>query len=147
MVIRLKTCKLLVAILIMALGLVAGAHAGQAASLYQRLGGQQAITAVVAEFVANVAADPRIKARFAETDIPHLKAMLVEQICAGSGGPCVYSGRDMKTTHRGMHIQEAEFSALVEDLVRALDKFQVPSQEKTDLLNILSPMKGDIVNQ
>ncbi len=114
-------------------------------SLYQRLGGKPAITAVVDEFIANVAADKRINKRFAHADIPHLKTKLVEQICAGSGGPCAYTGRDMKTAHRGMNIQGGEFNALVEDLVKALDKFKVPAQEKNDLLAVLGPMKTDIV--
>ena len=115
------------------------------ASLYQRLGGQEAITAVVDDFVANVAADSRINARFANTDIPRFKQLLVDQICAGTGGPCTYTGRDMKTTHAGMGITDAEFDALVEDLVRSLDKFKVPAAEKEELLGILGPMKSDIV--
>ena len=115
------------------------------ASLYQRLGGTVAITAVVDDFVANVAADSRINARFANTDIPRFKQLLVEQICAGSGGPCTYTGRDMKTTHAGMGITDAEFDAVVEDLVQSLDKLKVPAAEKEELLGILGPMKADIV--
>lgn len=114
-------------------------------TLYERLGGKGAITAVVDEFVGNVAADKRINARFANTDIPRLKKNLVDQICAGSGGPCTYTGRSMLDAHRGMNIQDAEFGALVEDLVKALDKFKVPAQEKNELLGILGPMKKDIV--
>lgn len=116
-------------------------------SLYERLGGQPAIVAVVDDFVANVAADTRINARFANADIPRLKRLLVEQICAGTGGPCKYTGRDMKSSHRGMNITEADFNALVEDLVRTLDKFNVPAKEKGELLAILGPMKPDIVGQ
>jgi hemoglobin len=115
------------------------------ASLYQRLGGTVAITAVVDDFVANVAADSRINGRFATTNIPRFKQLLVEQICAGTGGPCTYTGRDMKTTHAGMGITDAEFNALVEDLVRSLDKLKVPATEKEELLGILGPMKADIV--
>ena len=116
-------------------------------TLYERLGGKPAITAVVDDFIANVAADTRINRRFGGTDIPRLKMMLVEQICAGSGGPCTYTGRDMKTTHTGMNIQGAEFDALVEDLVKSLDKFKVPAREKGELLGVLGPMKGDIVGK
>jgi hemoglobin len=115
------------------------------ASLYQRLGGTVAITAVVDDFVANVAADSRINGRFATTNIPRFKQLLVEQICAGTGGPCTYTGRDMKSTHAGMGITDAEFNALVEDLVRSLDKLKVPATEKEELLGILGPMKADIV--
>lgn len=114
-------------------------------SLYDRLGGKPAITAVVDQFVANVAADKRINGRFAATDIPKLKRHLVDQVCAASGGPCTYTGRDMKTTHAGMKITQAEFDALVQDLVSSLDKFKVPAQEKSELLGLLGPMKKDIV--
>lgn len=117
------------------------------ASLYERLGAKPAITAVVDDFVANVAADPRINQQFARTDIPRLKTLLVEQICAGTGGPCTYTGRDMKTTHARLGVTGADFSALVEDLVKALDKFQVPEREKSELLAILAPMKSDIVTR
>lgn len=115
-------------------------------SLYDRLGGQPAITAVVDDFVANVAADPRINQRFADTDIPRLKHLLVEQICQASGGPCTYTGRDMRTTHAGMRITETEFNALVADLVKSLDKFKVGAQEQQELLAALGGMKADIVD-
>jgi hemoglobin len=70
---------------------------------------------------------------------------LADQICMATGGPCKYSGRDMKTTHAGMKISNADFGALVEDLVKALDTFKVPAQEKSELLGLLGPMKKDIV--
>lgn len=114
-------------------------------SLYERLGGKAAIAAAVDQFVANVAADNRINGRFAATDIPKLKRRLVDQVCAGTDGPCTYKGRDMKSTHAGMRISEAEFGALVEDLVKALNTLKVPPREQQDLLAILSPMKKDIV--
>jgi len=114
-------------------------------SLYDRLGGKPAITAVVDQFLANVAADSRINGRFATTDIPKLKGHLVDQVCMASGGPCIYKGRDMKTTHAGMKITNGDFGALVEDLVAALDKFKVLAQEKGELLGLLGPMKKDIV--
>jgi hemoglobin len=116
-------------------------------SLYDRLGGKDAITAVVDDFVANVAADNRINAFFANTDIPALKTMLVDQICEATGGPCTYTGRSMKEAHTGMGVKEEDFAALVEDLVKSLDKFKVPEKEKTELLTALGGMKGDIVGQ
>lgn len=117
------------------------------ASLYDRLGGKPAITAVVDDFVGNVAADDRINHFFAHTNIPRLKMLLVEQICAGTGGPCTYTGRDMKTTHQGMGVTDADFDALVGDLVKSLDKFKVPDKEQGELLAILGPMKPQIVGQ
>ena len=114
-------------------------------TLYERLGGKGAITAVVDDFVGRVAADKRINGKFAFANIPRLKMLLVEQICAASGGPCAYTGRDMKTAHAGMGITGAQFDALVEDLVTTLDKFKVPAREKNELLSVLGPMKSDIV--
>jgi hemoglobin len=114
-------------------------------SLYDRLVGKAAITAVVDQFVANVADDKRINGRFATTDISRLKKNLVDQVCMASGGPCTYTGRDMTTTHAGMKITTADFNALVEDLVASLDKLRVPETEKKELLGILGPMKKDIV--
>jgi hemoglobin len=123
------------------------ADMGAKKSLYDRLGGQPAIVAVVDDFVGNVAADGRINGFFARTDIPRLKRLLVEQICAGTGGPCTYTGRDMPSAHRGMNITNAQFDALVEDLVKSLDKFKVPAQEKNELLGVLGPMRPSIVGQ
>lgn len=115
--------------------------------LYDRLGGKDAITAVVDDFVANVAADKRINAFFTNADIPGLKQKLVDQICEVSGGPCKYTGKDMKAAHAGMGVKDADFNALVEDLVKSLDKFKVPEPEKSELLGTLGGMKGDIVTQ
>ena len=116
-------------------------------SLYDRLGGKGAITAVVDDFVGNVAGDKRINAYFAKADIPRLKRNLVDQICQATGGPCVYTGKDMKTAHKGMGIADADFNALVEDLVKTLNKFNVPAKEQNELLGILGPLKPQIVNQ
>jgi hemoglobin len=116
-----------------------------AKSLYDRLGGKDAITKVVDEFIANVAADKAINKRFAKTDIKKLKASLVDQVCQATGGPCKYTGKDMATAHKGMKITEAEFNALVGDLKKALDKFKVGDTEQKELLGALGGMKGDIV--
>ena len=136
------------------LGLVALASSALAeakdTTLYQRLGGKPAITAVVDEFVARVAADSRINAFFAATaaDPQRLfafKGKLIDQICQASGGPCKYTGKDMKSAHAGMGIKDADFNALVEDLTGALDKFKVAAADKSALLGVLGPMRADIV--
>jgi len=129
----------------MALAVAGCAMFGGKASLYERLGGLPYIQIVVDDFVANVAADSRINKRFEGTNIPVLKKHLVDQICQASGGPCKYTGRDMKATHTGMKITEAEWNATVEDLVKTLDKYKVPEQEKNDLLALLGSLKADIV--
>ena len=115
--------------------------------LYDRLGGKPAITAVVDDFIGNVAGDARINKRFADANIPQLKTMLVDQICQATGGPCTYKGQTMQAAHKGMKITDAEFTALVEDLVKSLDKFKVGAREKNELLTALGSMKGDIVGQ
>jgi hemoglobin len=121
-------------------------------SLYDRLGGKKAIAAVVDEFVSRVAADKRIDAFFAATAadsgrLSAFKGTLVDQICQASGGPCKYTGKDMKTAHMGMGVGGADFDALVEDLAGALDTFHVGSHEKDQLLGALAPMKADIVEK
>jgi hemoglobin len=114
-------------------------------SLYDRLGGLDAITAVIDDFTSRCAADDRINRKFARTDIARLKKMLVDQVCEATGGPCTYSGRDMRTTHLNMGVTTGEFGALVEDLVTTLNGFKVPKTEQDELLGLLGPMQGDIV--
>jgi hemoglobin len=75
------------------------------------------------------------------------KGKLVDQICQAAGGPCRYTGKDMKSAHRGMGIIAAGFNALVEDLVGALDAFKVAKADKDQLLAVLGPMQGAIVEK
>ena len=139
-------------LLILAVTASALIAAPQDKTLYQRLGGKPAITAVVDQFVTNVAGDNRINHYF-QADVADparlatFKTNLVNQICQGTGGPCKYTGKDMKTAHEGMGITDADFNALVADLVAALDKFKVGDKEKNDLLAVLGPMKPDIVTK
>lgn len=121
-------------------------------TLYRKLGGKKAITAVVDEFVGRVAADNRINSYFKATAsdpkrLASFKKKLVDQICEASGGPCKYTGQSMKSAHMGMGVSGADFNALVEDLVGALDKFKVGEAEKNALLGALGPMKKDIVEK
>jgi hemoglobin len=116
-------------------------------TLYERLGGKDAITAVIDDFVARCAADERINGKFARTDIGRLRAMLVDQVCQATGGPCTYQGRDMRETHDGMGVTAGEFDALVEDLIATLNQFGVPQSEQDELLELLGPMRSDIVEQ
>ena len=119
-------------------------------TLYQRLGGREAIKQVVDDFVANLAADPRVNTRFKGLDaakMAKLQTDLADQICDVTGGPCAYLGRDMKTVHAGMNITEAEWNATVEDLVKTLNKFKVGPKEQQELLGTLGGMKKDIVGQ
>ncbi len=131
---------------------LAAQNAMKEKSLYDRLGGKPAITAVVDEFVARVAGDARINHFFAATAsdparLAGFKAKLVDQVCAATGGPCTYTGRDMQSAHAGMGITSADFTALVEDLAGALDKFKVGKTEKDQLLGALGGMKEQIVTK
>jgi hemoglobin len=138
----------------LAFNLAACASMGQDAaskpSLYRRLGGREGIALVVDDFTATMAGDPRVSARFKGMKPPEVlkfKSHLSDQICEATGGPCSYVGKDMKKAHEGMKITEAEWTATVEDLVKALDKHKVPEKEKQELLGLLAPMKKDIVGQ
>lgn len=121
-------------------------------SLYERLGKVDAISAVVDQFLSNVVADNRINGKFSATvaspaRLAALRTNLIDQICQGTGGPCVYKGKTMAAAHAGMGITQLEFNALVEDLTAALTKFSVPEKEKAELLAILGPMQTDIVGK
>lgn len=142
-------------LLALAAGLLTLTGLSQAAgndTLYKSLGGKKAIVAVVNDFVGRVAADTRINSFF-KADAADPKRMakfkknLVNQICQAAGGPCIYTGKDMKTAHEGMGITSADFDALVGDLVASLDKFSVKEADKQALLGILGPMKKDIVEK
>jgi len=135
--------------------LAVAAFASQASAkdtLYKNLGGKKAIAAVVDEFLGRVAADSRINHYFQQTAadpkrLASFKMKLVDQICEASGGPCHYTGKDMKSAHAGMGISGGDFSALVEDLTAALDKFHVKEPDKQALLGALGPMQKDIVEK
>ena len=114
-------------------------------SLFDRLGGKGAVVAVVDDFVGRAAGDVRINAKFGRTDVPRLKAMLVEQVCEATGGPVKYTGRGMRETHDEMGVTAGEFDALVADLVATLNQFKVPTAEQQELLGILGSLRGDIV--
>jgi hemoglobin len=116
-----------------------------AGTLFERLGGIDAITAVVEDFRDRVAGDDRINLKFARTDLARLTKMLINQVCEATGGPGRYNGRGMKEAHADMKVTNGEFNALVEDLVATLNHFKVPGAEQGELLAILGPLKSDIV--
>lgn len=113
--------------------------------LYERLGGEAAISAVVDDFAGRVLADPRINKKFAKSDATRLVTNLKAFMCSATGGPCKYTGLSMKQSHKNMGVTQGEFGALVENLVATLDKFKVPAKEKGELLGALGPLGPDIV--
>lgn len=117
------------------------------ASLYRALGGKPGIAAIVEDMLINIANDNRIVERFADTDIDRLQRLLNEQFCVLSGGPCTYTGGSMREAHHGKNIGEAQFNALVENLIDALKTNRVPLSARNRLLGVLAPLHNDIVGR
>lgn len=114
-------------------------------SLYSRLGGTPAVTAFVGQTIDTVAANPKVNQSFDKVNLQHVKDMLIEQICSLSGGGCKYTGDTMRDVHAGHHISNAEFFDLVEVLRDAMRAQKVPLSARNELLEILAPMKRDVV--
>ena len=119
-------------------------------SLYERLGGYNAIAAVVDDFVGRLVSDKKFERFFSghSTDSKkRIRQHIVDQLCAAAGGPCIYTGRTMKDSHMGLGITEDDWSASAKHLVATLDKFKVPEAEKKELLDVVTTLKGDIVEK
>ena len=122
----------------------------QEKSLYERVGGYNALAAVVDDFVGRLVADKQFEKFFAghSTDSKkRIRQHILDQFCAATGGPCVYTGRDMKTSHAGLGITEADWDAAAKHLTASLDKFKVPEKEKNELLAFVTSLKKDIVEK
>ena len=126
----------------------AGNDPGRSETLYRRLGGYDALAAVVDDFIGRLAADPKL-ARFfqgSSTDSRrHRRQLLVDQLCEAAGGPCYYTGRSMQVSHHGLGITEADWDVMAKHLLASLNEFQVPPKEKQELIAIVSGTKADIV--
>jgi hemoglobin len=117
-------------------------------SLYQRLGGYDAVAAVVDDFIGRLVADKRFSKFFvghSEDSLKKIRQHIVDQFCNAAGGPCLYTGRDMKTTHHGLKISQADWDASAKHLVATLQKFKVPKAEQDDLLAFVNTLRKDIV--
>jgi hemoglobin len=139
-----------VCVSLFAFSLFAADAAQKPKSLYERLGGYDALAAVTDDFLGRLAADKQLGRFFPghSTDsLQKIRQHIVEQLCAATGGPCVYMGRDMKTAHSGMGITEADWNQAAALLVQTLDKFKVPEKEKSEVLGAVSALKKDIVEK
>lgn len=114
-------------------------------SLYERLGGTPKVTAFVNATIDEVATNPATNKSFDKVNLQHVKVMLIEQICSLTGGGCKYTGDTMRDVHAGHHISNAEFAGLVEMLRGAMRAQDVPLPARNELLEILAPMKRDVV--
>jgi len=120
----------------------------QKKSLYERLGGYNAIAAVVDDFMGRQAADKQLGRFFVGHGTDSKKRMnllIVELLCNATGGPCYYAGRDMKTVHTGLNITESDWQIGVKLLAATLEKFKVPQKEKDEVFAAASGLKPDIV--
>jgi len=124
---------------------LAAFYATQGPGLYQRLGGKEAINMVVKDLLANGMADARLNPRLSKMDGARCERQLTDLLCQATGGPCKYNGRDMKTAHTGAKVTETEWQAFAENLMKTFNRFNVPERERNDLLQMLLPMKADIV--
>jgi len=119
-------------------------------SLYDRLGGYNALAAVVDDFIGRLVADERFTKFFVGHSIDSQKKIrqhILDQFCQATGGPCIYTGRDMKTSHQGLKISDADWDAAAKHLTESLDKFKVGKQEKDDVLAFVTSLKKDIVEK
>src|SRR5689334_4621679 len=124
--------------------------APQQKSLYERVGGYDALAAVVDDFIVRLVTDKQFEKFFAGASNDSKKRIrqhILDQFCAATGGPCVYTGRDMKTSHAGLGITEADWNAAAKHLVASLDKFKVPEKEKGEVLAFVTTLKKDIVEK
>jgi hemoglobin len=117
----------------------------QTKSLYDRLGGGDAINALTESWVARVGGDDRANGKFIRTDIERLMTEVVDQLCEATGGPCTYTGRSMLETHAGMKVTAGEFDVVMQHLGAALDELNIPKTEQDELVALLRPMRDDIV--
>lgn len=119
-------------------------------SLYDRVGGYNALALVVDDFIGRLSADQRFIKFFdghSTDSLKRIRQHILDQFCAATGGPCIYTGRDMKTTHAGLKISEADWDAAAKHLVASLDKFKVPKQEKDEIVAFVTTLKNDIVEK
>ena len=122
----------------------------QEKSLYERIGGYNALAAVVDDFIGRLVTDKQFEKFFvghSNDSKKRIRQHILDQFCAATGGPCVYTGRDMKTSHEGLGITNADWDAAAKHLVASLDKFKVPEKEKGEVLAFVTSLKKDIVEK
>ena len=119
-------------------------------SLYTRLGGYDALVAVTQDFITRLATDPSLAKFFTglnDTSKARVEDHVIDFLCKATGGPCIYTGQDMKTAHTGLHITEAEWNTSATHLTETLNKFKVPQKEQSEVMAAVGSLKSQIVGQ
>ena len=147
---RLPKILLPLCALCLLLTLATGAAAQKQKTLYERLGGYDAIAAVVDDFLGRLTSDHQFDRFFSGHSIDskkHIRQLFIDQICAATGGPCIYGGRTMKVSHEGLGITEADWDASAKHLVATLNKFKVKKREQDEVIALVNSLKKDIVEK
>ena len=132
-------------LVVLAVGWLAGCATSDDSVLWDDLGGQPRVVAFVDDFADRLVADPRINEHFVDIDMSRFREKLVEFLCEISGGPCQYTGDAMEPVHAEMNLDDADFNALVEDLIESMEAHDVPLGAQNRLLAILAPLHFEIV--
>jgi hemoglobin len=128
--------------------LITGSALAQSApsdQLYKAFGEKAGLVLLMDDFMTRLLADPRTGPHFKPANQQHVKERLVEQLCALGGGPCVYKGADMKTSHAELDIKKSDFHALVEVLQLSMDAKGIAFATQNQMLALLAPMHRDII--
>jgi hemoglobin len=136
---------LIVIVLLAACGGAQQAPPPDSRSLFDRLGGQPAINAVVHEFVLKTKADSRISQFFTNTDPVKLEQAMDDHVCSITGGGCTYKGKSMVDAHTNMHVSDADFAAFMDDLMATLAKLNVPKREALEVRDAFNGLKPQVV--
>ena len=141
---------LALALFLSCLGSTQGVSAQSGNSLYKQLGGYDALAAVTDDFITRLATDKTLGRFFvgaSDNSKMRIRQLVLDQLCAATGGPCVYIGRDMKTAHKGLGITEEDWNIAVKHLVATLTKFKVPENLQKEVSTAISGLKADIVEK
>ena len=113
--------------------------------LYKAFGEKAGLVALMDDFMTRLLADPRTGPHFAPSNQQRVKEQLVDQLCSLAGGPCVYKGADMKSSHANLEIKKSDFHALIQVLQSAMDAKGIPFKKQGEMLALLAPMNRDII--
>ncbi len=137
--------SLAISSLLLASAALAQTIAAKDDQLYKAFGEKAGLVALMDDFMVRLLADPRTGPHFKPANQQRVKEQLVDQLCALSGGPCVYKGADMKSSHANLDIKKSDFHALVEVLQTSMDAKGIASRKQNEMLALLAPMNRDII--